>query len=177
MIRRVIIYSVFLLSFQVTLSQHYDIGYNTEYQKIMVPYMESQVDNTKFKIIDFIINDKKKIKKIFNKCAGCTDEFTCNFPNHKILEELVFIDNVLVSGIEYFIHPKFPFLSIPRHFQIQEIEREVANYQNIKFTASLIKYLPKMQKGIFKVRVYQETDQKSFYILETAQGSKIYFQQ
>ena len=76
----------------------------------------------------------------------------------------MFIDDVLVSGIEYFINPQFPFLKIPRSFQIQEVELEIANYQNIKFTASLIKYLPKMKKAIFKLRVYTDTDSRGFFM-------------
>ena len=160
MIRTFIIYSVFLLSCQFTLSQHYDIGYNTEYNTIR----EINLDSTNYKTIEFSIDNNKKIKKLFTH-------------DQNIIEELVFIDDVLVSGIEYFINPQFPFLKTPRSFQIQEVEREIANYQNIKFTASLIKYLPKMKKGIFKLRVYTDTDSTNFYILETNQGEKIYFQQ
>ena len=155
--RKIILGAVLLLC-QGVFSQHYDFGYSTEYKTII----SGELDSTNLKIIEFVLSDNKKIKRIFNQ-------------KDKLLEELVFINDSLVSGVEYFRHPTFSFLDNPRTFQIQEVEKELANYQNIKFTASLIKYLPKLKKGIFKVRVYHSNNNTSFYILETSQGSKIYF--
>ena len=81
-------------------------------------------------------------------------------------EELVFINGKLSAGIEYYTHTKYPFLEIPRSFEIQNIERIISNYENIKFTSSLIKYMPKLKKATFKLRVYKHKDSE-FYILKS----------
>tara|TARA_B000000565_G_C23534990_1_gene281290 strand:- start:35 stop:508 length:474 start_codon:yes stop_codon:yes gene_type:complete len=148
-----------VLLFQIVFSQHYDIGYNTDYKQIV----EIQLDNKNFKAVDFIIDDNKKVTKIFNL-------------QNTMIEELVFVDNILVSGIEYFTNPKFPFLKTPRSFIMKTIEQEVANYHNIQFTASLVKYLPKLKKAVFNVRLYTSKN-NNFYILNIGHGSKIYYQE
>ncbi|MAQ31787.1 MAG: hypothetical protein CMD26_03530 [Flavobacteriales bacterium] len=156
---RIVTCSIVLL-FQIVFSQHYDIGYNTHYKQIV----EIQLDDKNFKAVDFIIDDNKKVTKIFNL-------------QNTIIEELVFVDDILVSGVEYFTNPKFPFLKTPRSFIMQTIEQEVANYYNIQFTSSLIKYLPKLKKAVFNVRLYNSTKNNNFYILNTGHGSKIYYKE
>ena len=93
-----------------------------------------------------------------------------------MIEELVFVDNILVSGIEYFTNPKFPFLKTPRSFIVKTIEQEVANYHNMQFTASLVKYLPELKRAVFNVRLYTSKN-NNFYILNLGHGSKIYYQE
>ena len=147
---------VILLS-QFTYAQHYDIGYNTDYKTIQ----ESPLDTTKFKETIYTISSNKKLKKIFNR-------------DGKLIEELVFINGKLSAGIEYYTHTKYPFLEIPRSFEIQNIERIISNYENIKFTSSLIKYMPKLKKATFKLRVYKHKDSE-FYILKSSKGEELYF--
>ena len=141
----------------LAIAQHYDIGYNTDYQNIQ----ESPLDTTKFKEIIYTLSSNKKLKKIFNK-------------EGHLVEELVFINGKLSVGIEYYIHTKYPFLDVPRSFKIENIERIISNYENIKLTSSLIKYMPKLKKAIFQVRVYQHKDSE-FYILKSNKGEELYF--
>ena len=49
-------------------------------------------------------------------------------------------------------------------------------YHNIQFTASLVKYLPKLKKAVFNVRLYT-SKKNNFYILNLGHGSKIYYQE
>jgi len=143
---------------QFSLCQYYDIGYNTNYTLIQ----NLNFSDTKSNIVEFQLNSNKVIKKVFNQ-------------NQELVEELVFIDQILISGVEYFINKEFPFLDTPRNFIIKELEHVVSDYKNIKFSPSLIKYLPNFQKGVFRVRLYTLNDQ-TFYILNTGFGNKIYFQ-
>ena len=147
----------FFLLLNFVIAQHYDIGHNTNYQHIN----EVAVNNTTFKEVVYVISTNKKIKKIFNG-------------NNTLLEELVFVDDQLVSGIEYFVDAKFPFLQIPRSFKIENIERVVSNYKNVKFSSSLIKYIPKLKKATFKVRVYKHNESE-FYLLNTNTSQELYF--
>tara|TARA_Y100001968_G_C19384718_1_gene732257 strand:- start:1154 stop:1636 length:483 start_codon:yes stop_codon:yes gene_type:complete len=148
---------IFFLLLNFAFSQHYDIGYNTDYQYIK----EIESNNITKKEILYIINDNKKIKKIFDE-------------KDVLLEELVFVDNQLVSGIEYFTHFKFPFLKKPRSFKIEYIERTVSNYENIKFSSSLVKYMPKLKTATFKTRVYQHNTSE-FYLLHINRKYELYF--
>ena len=104
-------------------SQHYDIGYPENYTAIH----EFIDDSTQIKEIIYTINDHKKVKKVFNS-------------DGRIIEDLVFIDDKLTSGTEYFTYLKFQFLETPRTFEMQNIERSVINYENIKLSSSLIQY-------------------------------------
>ena len=146
---------IFLPSFMF--SQHYDIGYPEQYIDIQI----LKEDSTHVKEIIYTISDQKKVKKVFNSEGS-------------IIEELVFIDDTLTSGIEYFSHHKFPFLETPRIFEMKNIERNEINYQNIKLTSSLIQYMPNSKKAIFRVRVYQNNKSK-FYILKLNHSEKLYY--
>ena len=149
--------ATFFLLLNFVFAQHYDFGYNTNYQHIE----EVKVDNNTFKEVAYTISANKKIKKIFNA-------------HDILLEELVFIDDQLCSGIEYFIHAKFPFLKSPRSFKIETIERDLSNYENVKFSSSLVKYMPKLKKATFKVRVYKH-NKSEFYLLDTNTRQELYF--
>ena len=138
-------------------SQHYDIGYPEQY----VDIQEFNDDSTQITEITYTIDSKKKVKKIFNS-------------DGKIIEELVFIDDKLSSGIEHFTYLKFQFLETPRTFEMQNIERNVINYENIKLSSSLIQYMPKSKKAIFRVRVYKNNN-SDFYILKLNDSEELYY--
>ena len=148
---------VFILCPIFLFSQHYDIGYPENYTAIH----EFIDDSTQIKKITYTINDRKKIKKIFNS-------------DGRIIEELVFIDDELSSGIEYFTYLQFQFLEKPRTFEMQNIERNVINYENIKMSSSLIQYMPKSKKAIFRVRVYKN-NKSEFYILKLNGSEALYY--
>ena len=95
-------------------AQYYDVGHNTNYFNI------SNLDSSKYRIIKTVFNvdPSKETKRVFNA-------------NGKLMEELVFVNSVLVSGIEYFTHPYFSFLPIPRHFKIEEVKHKFSDYENI----------------------------------------------
>jgi len=108
------------------------------------------------------VEPKKKIKKVFSE-------------NGELLEELVFLNGILVGGIEYFVHSEFPFLDIPRRFHVEDITHNLATYKNMDITSSTVRYAPEFQNTILKVRVYNN-DLQSFYILNTApQVIKLFF--
>ena len=88
---------------------------------------------------------------------------------------MVFINGVMTSGVEYFENETFPFLKSPRKFQVKEIEKNIINYENVKFSESLIKYLPQFKRGVFKVRVYSNQG-KTFYVLKIGGEDKLYFE-
>ena len=138
-------------------SQHLDFGYNTNYSSIT----SLQCLDTTYTVIDFIIGDKKRITKVFNQ-------------DQALIEELVLVDDSLVSGVEYFQNKEFPFLQSPRSFVTTELEHTVLDYDNIKLSPFLIEYFPKLKKGIFRVRLYNHKD-REFFILNLGGTNKIYF--
>lgn len=148
---------VLLFVSKFSFSQNYDIGYNTPY----ITINNTKLDTNQFKETIYTLSDNKEVKKIFNNDGA-------------LIEELVFIDGELSAGIEYFTHYKFNFLGIPRHFEVQTVEREISNYENIKFSSSLIQYMPKSKKAVFRVRVYTH-DESEFYILKLNRVEKLYF--
>ena len=154
-----IILIIIFFGFQgVVFSQHYDTGFKTQY----VGIEKENAVNGKLKEWVLTINAEKKIKKIFNTDGS-------------LREDLVFINDVMTSGIEYFENESFPFLKSPRKFQVKEIEKNIINYENVKFSESLIKYLPQVKRGVFKVRVYSNQG-KAFYILKIGGENKLYFE-
>ena len=151
-----IFFSIFLQ--KIGFSQHYDIGYNTDYLNI---YSPNSFDLT-YRSTIFTLEPKKKIKKVFSETG-------------ELLEELVFLNGVLVGGIEYFIHSKFPFLDAPRRFHVEDIVHNLATYKNMAITSSTVRYVPDFQNTTLKVRVYNNGLQ-SFYIVNTdLQGRKLFF--
>ncbi|MBL31417.1 MAG: hypothetical protein CMP62_01640 [Flavobacteriales bacterium] len=153
-----ILFSVFLQT--IGLSQHYDIGYNTDYLNI---YSPNSFDPDYRRTI-FTLEPKKKIKKVFSETGA-------------LLEELVFVNGVLVGGIEYFIHSEFPFLDTPRRFRIEAVTHSLATYKNMAITSSTVRYVPDFQNTTLKVRVYNN-DMQSFYILNTTpHGRKLFFKE
>ena len=94
-----------------------------------------------------------------------------------VLEELVFVNGVLVGGIEYFVHSEFPFLDTPRRFRIEAVTHRLATYKNMAITSSTARYAPDFQNTTLKVRVYNN-DMQSFYILNTTlHGRKLFFKE
>tara|TARA_B100000427_G_scaffold101291_1_gene83530 strand:- start:1297 stop:1779 length:483 start_codon:yes stop_codon:yes gene_type:complete len=151
------IITVFILFPNFLFSQHYDIGYPENY----IAIHEFIDDSNQTKEITYIINDHKKVTKVFNS-------------DGRIIEDLVFIDGELTSGTEYFTYLQFQFLETPRTFEMQNIERSVINYENIKLSSSLIQYMPKSKKAIFRVRVYQN-NKSEFYILKLNGSEELYY--
>lgn len=148
---------IFFLCSTAVYSQHYDIGHNTNYFGI------HNIDSSKYRVIKTVFNvdPEKEIKRIFNNDGA-------------LMEELVFVDGKLSSGIEYFIHPHFPFLEIPRSFQIEDVTHRFSNYKNMNTTSSLVKYQMQYEGDVITVRVYNNQIQ-DFYIIDTDQGYKLYF--
>ena len=139
-------------------AQYYDVGHNTNYFNI------AHLDSSKYRIIKTVFNvdPLKETKRIFNT-AG------------ELMEELVFVNRKLVSGVEYYFHPDFPFLQVPRDFQVEEVIHRTLDYENINMSSSLVKYQVKdTLLQIVNVRVYNNKIQ-DFYILDSPQGSKLYF--
>ena len=145
-------------------SQHYDIGYNTNYFSIC------NLNASKYRIINTALNlnPHKTIKRVFND-------------NGELMEELIFINGKLVSGIEYFINSKFPFLKVPRSFKVEDltINHNMSKYYYKQITSSLVKYLPESKEIALTQRIYNQ-DGKDFYIMDITDGfgktvSKLYF--
>ena len=160
MIKMVKFFNIIILFFFYTFAsaQYYDVGYNTNYFDI------SNLDSSKYRIIKtvFDVDPRKETKRIFND-------------NGKLMEELVFVNSALVSGIEYFTHPYFPFLQVPRSFKVEEVTHRVLDYENINASSSLVKYMIKdTLSEIINVRIYNNQIQ-DFYILGTSQGYNLYF--
>ena len=151
------IFYFILFSCQLSFSQYYDVGYNTDYFSIQ----NLNFSDTTSSFQEFRLSLDKNVKKVFNK-------------EYQLLEDLVFINQILVSGVEYFVNLEFPFLDIPRNFEIKEVEHDILNYENVQFSESLVKYLPKFNKAVFRVRLYVHNE-KHFYILNTGLGNKMYF--
>ena len=151
-------------------SQNYDYAEKMEYFKTTnlgedkLTLIDSTAthpyENIK-KEITYNIDANKEIKKIFNTQG-------------QLVEDLVFINSKLSSGIEYFINPSFPFLKSPRSFYMKTIDHKEVNYENIKSNTGLIEYLPQSKIAVIRVRMYINNTQE-FYILNTAQGRKIYY--
>ena len=136
--------------------QYYDIGYSPDYFGIY------NLDSSKYRIIKTVLDlePKKELKRVFNN-------------DGKLMEELVFIDGKLVSGIEYFINPDFPFLQVPRSFKIEQIAHVFKDYKNINTTSSLVQYERENYQDLVTVRLYNNQIQ-DFYILNTT-APKLYF--
>mgnify|MGYP001169133681 CR=1 FL=1 len=160
MIQMVRVINIIIIFFFYTCAhaQYYDVGYNTNYFNI------SNLDSSKYRIIKTVFNvdPSKETKRVFNA-------------NGELMEELVFVNSVLVSGIEYFTHPYFSFLSIPRHFKIEEVKHKFSDYENINTSSSLVKYMIRdtLSESI-NVRMYNNQIQ-DFYILDGPQGYNLYF--
>ena len=139
-------------------AQYYDVGHNTNYFNI------SNLDSSKYRIIKTVFNvdPSKETKRVFNA-------------NGELMEELDFVNSILVSGIEYFTHPYFSFLPIPRHFKIEEVKHKFSDYENINTSSSLVKYMIRdtLSESI-NVRIYNNQIQ-DFYILDGPQGYNLYF--
>ena len=139
-------------------AQYYDVGHNTNYFNI------SNLDSSKYRIIKTVFNvdPSKETKRVFNA-------------NGELMEELVFVNSILVSGIEYFTHPYFSFLPIPRNFKIEEVKHKFSDYENINTSSSLVKYMIRdtLSESI-NVRIYNNQIQ-DFYILDGPQGYNLYF--
>ena len=80
-----------------------------------------------------------------------------------------------MGGIEYFIHAKFPFLDVPRSFEIQEIRHVLSNYKNINITSSILSYSAEKEELVLSSRVYHNSKGKEFYILKVSGTDKIFF--
>ena len=139
-------------------AQYYDVGHNTNYFNI------SNLDSSKYRIIKTVFNvdPSKETKRVFNA-------------NGELMEELDFVNSILVSGIEYFTHPYFSFLPIPRNFKIEEVKHKFSDYENINTSSSLVKYMIRdtLSESI-NVRIYNNQIQ-DFYILDGPQGYNLYF--
>ena len=151
---------VFFFLSTCAFSQYYDTGYNTNYFGIY------NLNASKYRIIKTALNlnPHKKIKRVFND-------------NGELIEELIFINEKLVSGIEYFVNSKFPFLKVPRSFKVEKviINHNMSKYYCTQITSSLTKYLPESQEISLKRRIYNQEGQ-DFYIIDITAGfSKLYF--
>ena len=160
MIQMVRVINIIIIFFFYTCAhaQYYDVGHNTNYFNI------SNLDSSKYRIIKTVFNvdPSKETKRVFNA-------------NGELMEELVFVNSILVSGIEYFTHPYFSFLPIPRNFKIEEVKHKFSDYENINTSSSLVKYMIRdtLSESI-NVRIYNNQIQ-DFYILDGPQGYNLYF--
>jgi hypothetical protein len=120
------------------------------------------LDSSKYRIIKTVLDlePKKELKRVFNN-------------EGELMEELVFIDGELVSGIEYFINSDFPFLQVPRSFKIEQLIHVFTDYKNTYTSSSLVKYERDTQSDWITVRLYNNQIQ-DFYILNTT-TPKLYF--
>ncbi len=148
---------LFICCSQVGFSQYYDVGYSTNYLGIYE--FKSSEKNFKEKILK--IDPIKTIKRVFDA-------------DGILVEELIFINGELVSGVEYFINPSFPFLKVPRDFKMEHIRHKISRYSKIKFTSSLTSYIPKDEEHLFRVRVYNNKGQ-DFFILNKFETPKLYY--
>jgi len=146
----------FFLFSTYAFSQYYDIGYSPDYFGIY------NLDSSKYRIIKTVLDlePTKELKRVFNN-------------DGELMEELVFVDGDLVSGIEYFINSDFPFLQVPRSFKIEQITHVFKDYKNTHTSSSLVKYERDNQSDWITVRLYNNQIQ-DFYILNTM-TPKLYF--
>ena len=149
---------ILLLFCTYSYGQYYDVGHNTHYFNI------ANLDSSKYRIIKtvFDADPLKETKRIFNY-------------DGELMEELVYLNSTLISGIEYFIHPNFPFLQVPRIFKVEEVIHKSLDYENTNISSSLVKYdVRDTAPKIMTVRVYNNNIQ-DFYILNGDKGYSIYF--
>ena len=149
-------FSVVFFSVGFVCAQHYDYGQQVQYFKtpnlvldtiIFRDSTHSQYSNSVTKEIIYSVNANKTIKKTFNHHGN-------------LIEELVFLNKELVSGIEYFINPTFPFLKSPRSFVMRTIEHNEVSYENIKSNIGLIEYVPQSKIAILRLRIYTNNKRK-----------------
>ncbi|MBF25876.1 MAG: hypothetical protein CMP49_05105 [Flavobacteriales bacterium] len=154
--------NLFLIFFLISsnlFSQYFDIGYDQNFFNI------SDLNASKYRIIKTVVDfhPEKDVKRVFNNKG-------------ELIEELVYINGNLSSGIEYFKDLDFPFLQVPRDFVVQDIEvnHNMAQYFYKKVNSSLTKYIPEAQIALFKLRVYNY-DNQEFYILNIGNGRRKLF--
>ena len=140
-------------------SQYFDIGHDQNFFKI------SDLNTSKYRVIKTVVdfNSEHDVKRVFNNQG-------------ELIEELVYVNGNLSSGIEYFQDSDFPFLQIPRDFVIQDVEinHNMSQYFYQKVNSSLTKYTPESQFLVVPLRVYMH-DEQEFYILSIGNGKRKLF--